>query len=98
MIAQLTGTVVAAGATWVVVDLNGFGVRALCTPATASAVRWWVGLKDYILLQLTGELVTEVSHASGTGLLDVHTRDWNELMTVALYRRFLADPGYFGLQ
>lgn len=39
MIAQLTGTVVAAGATWVVVDLNGFGLRAQCTPATASAVR-----------------------------------------------------------
>jgi len=24
-------------------------------------------------------------------------RTWNELRTVALYRRFLADPGYFGL-
>ena len=39
MIAQLSGTVVAAGATWVVVDLNGFGLRAQCTPATASSVR-----------------------------------------------------------
>lgn len=47
-------------------------------PETASAVRWWAGLKDYILWQLTGELVTEVSHASGTGLLDLSTRDWNE--------------------
>ena len=27
------------GATWVVVDLSGFGVRALCTPATAASVR-----------------------------------------------------------
>ena len=36
MIAQLTGTVIAAGATHVVLDLNGFGVKALCTPATAS--------------------------------------------------------------
>jgi predicted ATPase len=25
-------------------------------------------------------------------------RAWNELMTVALYRRFLTDPGYFGLE
>lgn len=25
-------------------------------------------------------------------------RRWDELMTVALYRRFLADPGYFGLE
>ncbi len=39
MIAQLTGTVIAAGATHVVLDLNGFGVKALCTPATAAAVR-----------------------------------------------------------
>lgn len=39
MIAQLTGTVVAAGATWLVVDLSGFGVRAQCTPATAASVR-----------------------------------------------------------
>jgi predicted ATPase len=27
-----------------------------------------------------------------------HTRAWNELMAVALYRRFLTDPGYFGLE
>ncbi len=26
------------------------------------------------------------------------TRTWDDLMTVALYRRFLADPGYFGLE
>ncbi|MDN5571263.1 MAG: Holliday junction branch migration protein RuvA [Propionibacteriaceae bacterium] len=39
MIAQLTGTVVAVGGTWVVVDLSGFGVRALCTPATVASVR-----------------------------------------------------------
>jgi predicted ATPase len=25
-------------------------------------------------------------------------RDWDELKTVALYRRFLADPGFFGLE
>ena len=24
-------------------------------------------------------------------------RRWNELATVALYRRFIANPGYFGL-
>ncbi|MFV0462804.1 MAG: AAA family ATPase, partial [Nostocoides sp.] len=24
-------------------------------------------------------------------------REWSELITVALFRRFLADPGYFGL-
>ena len=39
MIDRLSGTVVAVGGTWVVLDLSGFGLRALCTPATASAVR-----------------------------------------------------------
>jgi Holliday junction DNA helicase RuvA len=39
MIALVRGTVVAVGATWVVVEAGGFGLRALCTPATAGAQR-----------------------------------------------------------
>lgn len=39
MIAQLTGTVISVGGTWVVLDLSGFGVRALCSPATVASVR-----------------------------------------------------------
>ena len=39
MIAHLTGNVTAVGATFVVLDVNGFGMRALCTPATCAAVR-----------------------------------------------------------
>ena len=27
-----------------------------------------------------------------------HSRTWDQLITVSLYRRFLADPGYFGLE
>ncbi|MFT3862428.1 FGGY family carbohydrate kinase [Micropruina sp.] len=46
-------------------------------PELLRSARWWVGLKDFILFQLTGELVTEVSNASGTGLLDLQTLDWN---------------------
>ncbi|MFV0452069.1 MAG: Holliday junction branch migration protein RuvA [Propioniciclava sp.] len=38
MIARLTGTVVAVGGTWVVLDLSGFGIKALCTPQTVAAV------------------------------------------------------------
>lgn len=48
-------------------------------PATWRAARWWVGLKDYLVLWLTGTLATEVSSASGTGLLDVTTRNWSPL-------------------
>lgn len=46
-------------------------------PRTCESARWWVGLKDYLLLWLTGELVTELSSASGTGLLDMSTRGWS---------------------
>ena len=44
---------------------------------TAARVRHWVGLKDLVLLHLTGRLVTELSTASASGLLDVHARDWS---------------------
>ena len=46
-------------------------------PETFAAARSWVGLKDYLLYRLTGRLVTELSSASATGLLDMATRGWN---------------------
>jgi gluconokinase len=46
-------------------------------PATWSAARWWIGLKEHLLLWLTGELVTELSSASGTGLLDIAHGEWS---------------------
>ncbi|MGI5143039.1 gluconokinase [Streptomyces sp. CA-106110] len=46
-------------------------------PELCTKVRWWVGLKDYVLWLLTGSLVTELSSASGTGLLDLSTRTWH---------------------
>lgn len=46
-------------------------------PATWAAARWWVGLKEYLLWWLTGRLVTELSSASASGLLDMSTRDWS---------------------
>jgi gluconokinase len=46
-------------------------------PALARQVRWWVGLKDYVLHYLTGELITELSSASATGLLSLERRDWD---------------------
>lgn len=46
-------------------------------PATWAAARWWVGLKEYVLLRLTGTLATELSSASGTGLLDLSAGTWS---------------------
>ena len=46
-------------------------------PGICAAARWWVGLKDFLLWRLTGSLVTELSSASATGLLDMRTRTWS---------------------
>lgn len=43
---------------------------------TAAGVRW-VGYGDYLLAQLTGHLATSVAMASGTGLLNQHTANWD---------------------
>lgn len=46
-------------------------------PDAAAEVQTWVGLKDYVLLALTGQLVTELSSASGTGMLDRRRLRWS---------------------
>lgn len=40
--------------------------------------------KDYLRLRMTGEYVTDVSDASGTGLFDVAERRWSHSMVTAL--------------
>lgn len=46
-------------------------------PDVAARTRWWVGLKDFVLMHLTGRLVTELSSASATGMLSMKTRAWS---------------------
>lgn len=46
-------------------------------PGVWRATRWWVDLKAYLLLSLTGTLTTELSSASATGLLDINSRTWS---------------------
>lgn len=41
------------------------------------SARWWAGLKDYLIFWLTGTMATELSSASGTGLLDVAHERWS---------------------
>ncbi|MEE6271953.1 gluconokinase [Georgenia wangjunii] len=43
----------------------------------AGRVHRWADLKALLLLHLTGRLATELSSASGTGLLDLRTRAWS---------------------
>ncbi len=49
-------------------------------PENYERTRVVVNPKDYIRLRLTGETVTEVSDASGTGLFDVKNRRWAEAL------------------
>jgi len=39
MIAQLTGTVAAVGATWAVIEVGGIGIKTLCGPNTTAELR-----------------------------------------------------------
>jgi len=45
-------------------------------PERFARLRHVLNPKDYLRLRLTGEIATEVSDASGTGLFDVRTRSW----------------------
>lgn len=77
-----------SGAAAVLYEISGVPVHPM-TPLTkvmwfteqapdiAGRVRYWVGLKDYIVMLLTGRLATELSSASGTGLLDRRRRRWS---------------------
>jgi gluconokinase len=44
----------------------------------------YVSFGDYLLLKLTGELATSVSTASGTGMFDPNSLDWDETVLDAL--------------
>lgn len=46
-------------------------------PDLAATVRWWVDLKAWVLVGLTGTLVTDTSSASGSGLVALATRDYH---------------------
>ena len=50
---------------------------ALHDPTAFNQVRFWVSVTDYILDQLTGTLQTSISMASGTGLQNATSLDWD---------------------
>ena len=58
-------------------------------PAAFERMRHALNPKDYLRLVLTGEVATEVSDASGTGLFDVASRRWSR----ALLDRLPFDAG-----
>lgn len=77
MISHLTGTVTAIGGTWAVLDLGGFGLRVLCTPTTAAALR--VGQ----LHTLQTSMVVREDSLTLFGFADADERDAFELVQSA---------------
>lgn len=65
MIAQVSGTVVALGTTWIVVETGGFGVRALCTPATAASARLGEAITLHTSLVVREDSLTLFGFADG---------------------------------
>ncbi len=57
-------------------------------PESYARMRRLLNPKDYLRYRMTGELVTEVSDASGTGLFDVANRTWSS----ELLRKIDVDP------
>jgi xylulokinase len=49
-------------------------------PGLFARMKRMLNPKDYLRLRLTGEQVTDVSDASGTGLFDVRRREWSQTL------------------
>ena len=71
MIAQLTGRVAAVGGTWLVVDLSGFGLKALCTPATAGASQQASTNEETINYEISSTSQTEMTDPGAIKRLSV---------------------------
>jgi len=77
VISHVTGTVSAVSATSVVLDIGGFGVRALCTPSTCATVR----LGQVTTLQTS--LVVREDSLTLFGFVDAEERDTFDLVQTA---------------
>lgn len=47
-------------------------------PKIFSRVKYWLGIKEYLIYRLTGKLVEDLSMAAGTGLLNLKTLTWDQ--------------------
>ena len=53
-------------------------------PEVLERTRWCLGIKDYVRFRLTGEFTTEMTEASSTCLLNLHTREFDPAIFEAL--------------
>lgn len=67
---RVTPEVLAAKILWLMSD----------RPQIVARTHRWLSLKDFVVARLTGETVTDVTHASYTLLFDVGARRWSPLL------------------
>lgn len=60
-------------------------------PENYAKTRWIINPKDYIRFKLSGEIATDVSDASGTGLYNVKSHEWAK----DLIRKAGLEPSFF---
>jgi gluconokinase len=65
------------------------------SPESFGATRRWLSFSDYLAEQLVGETGTSVSMASGTGLLNVRTCEWDKELAAALHIKLETLPEIF---
>ena len=47
-------------------------------PELFTQVQKWIGIKEYIIWRLTGKILTDITMAAGTGLLNLDTLTWDK--------------------
>jgi Holliday junction DNA helicase RuvA len=77
VIAQLSGSVLQLGATWVVIDVGGVGIRALCGPNTTAELRHGQSATLATSLVVREDSLTLYGFATG------EERDFFELLMTA---------------
>lgn len=65
MIAQLTGSVLAIGGTWVVIDVGGVGLKAWCTPSAVASARLGQAVTLHTSLVVREDSLTLYGFADG---------------------------------
>lgn len=53
-------------------------------PETWTTVKRWTSFVDYVMDRLTGDVLTSLSMASGTGLLDISRNTWDDVVLAAV--------------
>ncbi|MGN1272469.1 MAG: gluconokinase [Lactobacillus sp.] len=47
-------------------------------PELFSKVKYWIGIKEYLIFRLTGKLAVDTTMAAGTGMLNLKTLTWDQ--------------------